>query len=486
MSMEEEEGTVSPLLEENVDHENWEMNEHSSSAAAGGGSSVTFTLVFTALILVCGFYIYGNAMGYSSPAESGILDELSLSLAAYSLFGSILTIGGLIGALSCGKMADLIGRRSALWVSDALCLIGWLAISFSKGAWSLDLGRLLVGIGIGILAYVIPIYVAEITPKNFRGAFTLLIALMMGSGISVTFIIGSVCNWRILALIGTIPCVVQLIGAFFIPESPRWLAKVGREKDLKLALQRLRGKNADISQEAAEIIDYTQDCNQTSEDGIKELFQRKYALAITVGVGLMAILQFGGLNGYTYYFSSILESAGFPSSVGSVVASIVQIVMNICSLFLIDNFGRRPLLLVSTSGCCLGSFTTGLSFLLQSFHLGNEITPILAIAGILVFIGSVSIGLGGIPLIIMAEIFPVNVKGPAGSLVNLFSWAGSWIVAYTFNYLFEWSSAGVFFIYAMIAGLGVIFVAKLVPETKGRALEEIQASLITHYHQESV
>ncbi|KAG8648222.1 hypothetical protein MANES_09G162200v8 [Manihot esculenta] len=465
MSMEEEEGTVSPLLEENVDHENWEMNEHSSSAAAGGGSSVTFTLVFTALILVCGFYIYGNAMGYSSPAESGILDELSLSLAAYSLFGSILTIGGLIGALSCGKMADLIGRRSALWVSDALCLIGWLAISFSKGAWSLDLGRLLVGIGIGILAYVIPIYVAEITPKNFRGAFTLLIALMMGSGISVTFIIGSVCNWRILALIGTIPCVVQLIGAFFIPESPRWLAKVGREKDLKLALQRLRGKNADISQEAAEIIDYTQDCNQTSEDGIKELFQRKYALAITVGVGLMAILQFGGLNGYTYYFSSILESAGFPSSVGSVVASIVQ---------------------VSTSGCCLGSFTTGLSFLLQSFHLGNEITPILAIAGILVFIGSVSIGLGGIPLIIMAEIFPVNVKGPAGSLVNLFSWAGSWIVAYTFNYLFEWSSAGVFFIYAMIAGLGVIFVAKLVPETKGRALEEIQASLITHYHQESV
>ncbi|XP_043815391.1 putative sugar transporter ERD6-like 13 isoform X3 [Manihot esculenta] len=464
MSMEEEEGTVSPLLEENVDHENWEMNEHSSSAAAGGGSSVTFTLVFTALILVCGFYIYGNAMGYSSPAESGILDELSLSLAAYSLFGSILTIGGLIGALSCGKMADLIGRRSALWVSDALCLIGWLAISFSK----------------------IPIYVAEITPKNFRGAFTLLIALMMGSGISVTFIIGSVCNWRILALIGTIPCVVQLIGAFFIPESPRWLAKVGREKDLKLALQRLRGKNADISQEAAEIIDYTQDCNQTSEDGIKELFQRKYALAITVGVGLMAILQFGGLNGYTYYFSSILESAGFPSSVGSVVASIVQIVMNICSLFLIDNFGRRPLLLVSTSGCCLGSFTTGLSFLLQSFHLGNEITPILAIAGILVFIGSVSIGLGGIPLIIMAEIFPVNVKGPAGSLVNLFSWAGSWIVAYTFNYLFEWSSAGVFFIYAMIAGLGVIFVAKLVPETKGRALEEIQASLITHYHQESV
>ncbi|KAF2307132.1 hypothetical protein GH714_025000 [Hevea brasiliensis] len=440
----EEDGTRSPFLEEKVDHKNWEMNEHSSSSSSS--SSITFTLVFSALTIVCGFYIYGNAMGYSSPAESGILDELRLSLAEYSLFGSILTIGGLMGALLCGKMADLIGRKGAIWISDALCLIGWLAITFSKVAWSLDLGRLLVGIGIGILSYVIPIYVAEITPKNFRGAFALLIALMMGSGISVTFIIGSVCNWRILALLGTIPCLIQLLGAFFIPESPRWLAKVGREKELKVALQSLRGKNADISQEAAEIIDYTQNFNQTSEDGIKELFQRKYALAIIVGVGLMAVLQFGGLNGYSYYLSSILESAGFPSSVGSVAASIVQIVMNICSLFLIDKFGRRPLLLVSTSGCCLGSLVTGLSFLLQGYHLGKEITPILALAGILVFIGSVSIGLGGIPWIMVAEIFPVNVKGSAGSLVNLFSWSGSWIVAYTFNYLFEWSSAGVFLI----------------------------------------
>ncbi|XP_057998792.1 putative sugar transporter ERD6-like 13 [Hevea brasiliensis] len=377
-------------------------------------------------------------VGYTSPAEFGILDESGLSLAA--------------------------------------------------SAWSLDLGRLLMGVGIGILAYVLPVYIAEITPKNFGGAFVSLIMVHVTNaeyelcfGISVTYVIGSVCDWRILALLGTIPCLIQLLGllgAFFIPESPRWLAKVGGEKELKVALQSLRGKNADISQEAAEIIDYTQNFNQTSEDGIKELFQRKYALAIIVGVGLMAVLQFGGLNGYSYYLSSILESAGFPSSVGSVAASIVQIVMNICSLFLIDKFGRRPLLLVSTSGCCLGSLVTGLSFLLQGYHLGKEITPILALAGILVFIGSVSIGLGGIPWIMVAEIFPVNVKGSAGSLVNLFSWSGSWIVAYTFNYLFEWSSAGVFLIYAIIADLGVVFVANLVPETKGRALEEIQASLI--------
>ncbi|XP_057998791.1 putative sugar transporter ERD6-like 13 [Hevea brasiliensis] len=438
MGGEEEEAIArSLLLREKlceIDKCNAETSENSSP--------LTFMLLFGTFIIVSGAYINGNAGSGTSPAEFVILNELGLSLAAYSFFGSVLTIGGIVGAASCGKIADLVGRRGAIWVSNALCIGGWVAIALSKSAWSLDLGRLLMGIGIGILAYVLPAYIAEITPKNFMGAFVSLIMLMTGCGISVTYIIGSVCDWRILALLGTIPCRIQLLGAFFISESPRWLAKVGREKELEVAFKLLRGKNADVSHEAAEITDYTQNFNQTSEDGIKELFQRKYALAIIVGVGLMAVLQFGGLNGYSYYLSSILESAGFPSSVGSVAASIVQIVMNICSLFLIDKFGRRPLLLVSTSGCCLGSLVTGLSFLLQGYHLGKEITPILALAGILVFIGSVSIGLGGIPWIMVAEIFPVNVKGSAGSLVNLFSWSGTWIVAYTFNYLFEWSSAG--------------------------------------------
>ncbi|XP_020540305.1 uncharacterized protein LOC105647834 [Jatropha curcas] len=471
-----EEGAMarSLLSEENLD-ENGGVETSSSSS-----SPITFLLVFTTFIIVCGYFIYGCSIGYSSPAESGILDELGISTSAYSVFGSILTAGGLAGALFSGKIADLTGRRGAIWVSNVFCIIGWLAIILSKGAWSLDLGRLSVGIGVGIISYVTPTYIAEITPKNLRGAFASLNTLMMGCGISLMFIIGSICNWRILAVLGAIPCAIQFLGAFFIPESPRWLAKVGRENELEISLQRLRGKNADISLEAAEIIGYTQDFGQIAEDGIKELFQWKYAHAITVGVVLMLLLQFGGQSGYTFYLSSILESAGFPSGVGSAAASIAQIVMNICSLFLIDKYGRRPLLLVSSVGSCLASLVTGLSFLLQDLNLVKEITPVLALIGILVYVASISIGLGGIPWIIMAEIFPVNVKGSAGSLVTLINWSGSWIVAYTFNYLFDWSSAGVFFVYSIISGLGVMFVAKMVPETKGRTLEEIQTSLITH------
>ncbi|XP_065851806.1 sugar transporter ERD6-like 5 isoform X2 [Euphorbia lathyris] len=437
-----------------------------------GSSSLTFRLIFSSLIIVLGSYIAGVAMGFSSPVESQILDDLGLSLAEYSLFGSALTIGQLIGAALCGKIADVIGRRGAIWFSSSFCTLGWVAIGLSKSAWSLDLGRFLMGIAVGVIHYVVSVYVAEIAPKNLRGALVSVNSLMIAVGMSITYIIGSLCHWRTLALISLIPCLIQFIGAFFIPESPRWLAKVGREKELEVALKQLRGKNADVSDERAEIIDFTRNCDRVAEGGIKVLFQRKYAFSIIVGVGLMVPLHLGGFVGYAYYLSLILESAGMSSEVGSVATSIAQILMGICGLVLVDKCGRRPLLLVSCSMLCSGSLLTGLSFLLKGYHLGKEITPVLVV------FSSLALGMGGIPWMIMAEIFPVNIKGSAGSLVSMMSSIESIIVAYTFNFLFEWNSAGVFFIYATVAAFGLIFISKLVPETKGRTLEEIQASLI--------
>ncbi|KAK2632511.1 hypothetical protein EUGRSUZ_L01459 [Eucalyptus grandis] len=279
---------------------------------------ITFVLVLSAFFAVCGSYVFGNAASYSSPAESGIMDGLGLSLAEYSVFGSILTVGGLLGALCSGKIADLIGRRGAMWVTDVSGIIGWCAIFLSESAWSLDLGRLLLGFGVGLASYVVPVYIAEITPKNLRGGFVSLCMLMIACGMSMTYIIGSVLNWRILVCLGIIPCLLQLVGLFLIPESPRWLAKVGREKDMKAALQRLRGKNADISKETSEIKykislqqnGYIETLQQVSEHSIFHIFQRKYAQALTVGLGLMVFQQLGGLSAYGFYMSSILKKAG--------------------------------------------------------------------------------------------------------------------------------------------------------------------------------
>ncbi|KAK4596100.1 hypothetical protein RGQ29_014242 [Quercus rubra] len=422
------------------------VGSNDTSASASG---VTVVLLLSAFVTACSAFTGGFVVGYSAPAESGILADLGLSTA------------------------------ETMWILDIFYIMGWLAIYFAKGAWLLDLGRLSLGFGFGLTCFVAPTYLSEITPKILRGGFTSVTMAMIPFSLTVAYLIGSVVNWRALALIA-IPCLLLLFGLFFIPESPRWLAKIGREMEFEAALQRLRGKNVNTSEEAADIKDYTENIQQISEDKILHLFQQKYAYQLIVGIGLMVLQQFGGLYGFAFYMDEIFELAGVPSIIGFIVVSIPEIPAIALGSILIEKFGRRTLLMISATGECLGCVLTGLSFLLQSLNWWKEATPTLVLSGILVFKASYSLGVGAIPWIIISEIFPINVKGSAGSICNLVNWFCSLLVSYTFNFLVEWSSAGTFFLYASMSGLGVLFTAKLVPETRWRTLEEIQASLITH------
>ncbi|TXG65661.1 hypothetical protein EZV62_006936 [Acer yangbiense] len=448
-----------------------DMSERSSK------SSTTAVVVLSTLVAVCGSFCYGSASGYSSPAESGIMEDLGLSVAAYSVFGSIMTVGGMIGAIFSGRIADIFGRKGAMWLSVIFCTIGWLAIAFTKDSLWLDLGRLSIGFGVAITSYVVPVYIAEIAPKELRGVFTSINQLMATCGFSLFFLIGNVISWRALALIGVIPCLLQLTGLFFIPESPRWLVKIGREKEFENALQRIRGKNSDCSEEATDIRDHLETSQQHSEAGILDLFQRKYANSLIIGVGLMLLQQFGGGTALAYYASSIFVEAGVSSSVGSASVAIIQIPAVVLGVLLMDKAGRRPLLLISAVGACFFYILIGLAFCLKAAHLLKELTPILVLIGFMGASVSNSIGLTGIPWVIMSEIFPINVKASAGSLVTLVHWSCSWIVTYTFNFMMEWSSPGTFFIFAGVHAATVLFIAKMVPETKGKTLEEIQAAL---------
>ncbi|XP_052191708.1 sugar transporter ERD6-like 5 isoform X6 [Diospyros lotus] len=448
-----------------------------AAVTGDGSSSISAVLLLSTSVIAAGSLANGCALGFSSPAQDGIMKELGLSIAEYSVFGSISTIGGMLGAIISGKVADLIGRKHTIFLMQIFCILGWLAIIFAQGAWLLDFGRLSIGFGLGLYAFVTTIYVAEITPKDIRGAFASVNQVLVSGGISLMFLLGNLIHWHILAVIGVIPCVLQIIGSFFIPESPRWLAKIGREKEVETTLRRLRGKNVDISQEAAEIRYFMENLQQLPESSFLDLFQRKYAHSVIVGVGLMLLVQLGGYNGVSFYASSIFEAAGLSSSVGTTAVGIIQIPFSLMGVLLMDKIGRRALLKVTAAGACLGSFLAGLAFLLQDFELGKEFSAMLMLSGMLVYFSSYS-GLGGLPWLIMSEIFPMNIKGSAGSLVTLACWISSWIVTYAFNFLFKWSPAGVFFIFASICGSIVIFSLKLVPETKGRTLEEIQASMV--------
>ncbi|CAI0406073.1 unnamed protein product [Linum tenue] len=391
-------------------------------------------------VAVCGSYVFGCCVGFSSPTQDAIREDLSLSLAEvesiillryvqYSMFGSILTFGAMIGAITSGSLADLMGRKGAMRLSSAFCAAGWIAIYFAQGVVALDIGRLATGYGMGVFSYVVPVFISEIAPKNLRGALATLNQVMICGGASVSFIIGTFLTWRALALTGLIPCGILLIGLFLIPESPRWLAKRGRQKEFEVALQKLRGKDADIVEEAAEI---------------------------KIGVGLMVAQQFGGINGVCFYVSNIFKSAGFSPSVGTITYAILQ---------------------VSGSGLVLACLITGLSFYLKVNELALNYVPAMAVTGILLYIGSFSAGMGAVPWVIMSEIFPINIKGAAGALATLVNWFGAWAVSYTYNFLMSWSSYGTFLVYAAINALAIVFVIKVVPETKGRTLEQIQAAI---------
>ncbi|CAH8261183.1 unnamed protein product [Arabidopsis lyrata] len=373
-----------PLLQKARIQEDIESDKGIGVNDSDGDGPVTLILLFTTFTTLCGTFSYGTAAGFTSPAQTGIMAGLNLSLAEFSFFGAVLTIGGLLGAAMSGKLADIFGRRGALGVSNSFCMAGWLMIAFSQ----------------------VPVYIVEIAPKKVRGTFSAINSLVMCGSVAVTYLLGSIISWQKLALISTVPCVFEFVGLFFIPESPRWLSRNGRVKESEVALQRLRGNNTDITKEAAEIKKYMEYLQEFKEDGFLDLFNPRYSRVITVGIGLLVLQQLGGLSGYTFYLSSIFKKSGFPNNVGVMISSVVQSVTSVLGIVIIDKYGRRSLLTVATVMMCLGSLITGLSFLFQSYGLLEHYTPISTFMGVLIFLTSITIGIGGIPWVMISEMVP--------------------------------------------------------------------------------
>ncbi|CAN8244699.1 unnamed protein product [Cochlearia groenlandica] len=444
--------------------------------------SITLSCCLITLVVATGSFCAGCGVGYSSVAQHGIITDLSLSVAEYSMFGSMLTLGGLIGAIFSGKISDVLGRKRTMLLCEVFCAIGWLCIALAKDALWLDCGRLLLGIGVGIFSYVIPVYIAEIAPKHVRGSFVFANQLMQNCGLSMFFIIGNFISWRILSIVGLIPCSLHVVCLFFIPESPRWLAKSGRDKECRAALQQLRGHDVDISQEANTIRDTMESSKQSGETGIMELFQKRYVFPLIIGVGLMLLQQMSGSSGVIYYASSLFEKGGFPSAIGLSVMATIMIPKAMIGTIIVDKMGRRTLLMASCAGMGLFALLLSVSYSFQSFGVLPELTPIFIFISVLGYVISYALGMGGLPWIIMSEIFPMNVKVSAGTLVTVTNWACSWVITFTFNFLLQWNASGTFLIFSTVSAMSIMFIYFLVPETKGKSLEEIQALLSNNLH----
>ncbi|XP_058106151.1 sugar transporter ERD6-like 6 isoform X1 [Magnolia sinica] len=450
----------------------------SSSQSRNGGVGV-LVLVST-LIVALAQLQFGFTQGYSSPAQESIIADLHLSLSQFSIFGSLSNIGAMLGALASGQISEYFGRKRSLMIASIPNIIGWLTISFSEGPSLLFIGRLLEGFGVGVISYTVPVYVAEIAPKDLRGSLGSAMQLSVTIGIMLVYLLGIFFRWRILALLGIFPCAILIPGLFFIPESPRWLAKIGRMEDFEASLKALRGLNVDISLEADEIKDFVA-MTRTRTTEFSDIKQRRYLFPLLVGIGLLILQQLGGINGIIFYTSNIFKAAGILSSnVATFGVGAIQVVVTVITTYLVDKAGRRLLLIVSSSGMTLSLLFVAVAFYLEDFISEDarvhSLLSLVSLVGIPAFIVSYSLGMGALPWVIMSETLPMNMKGLVGSTATFVNWFTSWVITMTADLLLNWSSGGVFTLYTAMNAFAILFVILWVPETKGRTLEEIQST----------
>ena len=436
---------------------------------------MTRFVILAALVAAIGGSLFGYDTGVISGAILFVQPEFGLGTTQEELVISAALVGATIGAIASGRLTDRVGRRAVLLGAAASFAFGGLASAFASGAAMLIVARVIVGAAIGVASYAVPLYISELAPPRWRGWLVSLNQLALTVGILLAYVVdygfASSGAWRWMLGLAVVPAVLLGVGVAFLPETPRWLILHGKVRQGRSVLQRARGAE-NIASELNDI----QTLTQIPATRWSHLLAPSVRGALIAGVGLAIIQQVTGINTVIYYAPTILQSAGIPSASGAILATagigLVNVIMTIVAMVLIDRVGRRPLLLASLAGMAIALAVLGYGFLASTSNSG---LAGLSVVCLMVFVGAFAVGLGPIFWLLIAEIYPLRVRGLAMSLATTANWGSNLIVSLTFLTLLQaLGPATTFWLYGLVAILAWYFAFRMVPETRGRTLEEIE------------
>jgi len=443
--------------------------------------SLTFALFATGVTAIGGF-LFGYDTAVINGANTYLKGHFLLTPVQEGTAGASAILGCIPGAMCAGFLSDRFGRKKLLFLCAMLYAVSGVLSAVPRTFSEFLVARFLSGLGIGASSMVCPVYIAEISPEKWRGRLCSLFQLGIVTGIFLSLFINKLIQglgddawnastgWRWMMAMEAVPAVLFVVLLFPVPESPRWLANHGRASDARNVLARIGG-----DRHAERELLAIQTAMREEEGRFSELFTTHYFKPLLIAMVLMACSQFCGINAIIYYSTKIFESAGALKNAAftsTVWVGLVNLLFTFVAIALVDRAGRRPLLLIGTAVQVVALGLVGWMFRAQL----NGLPLLLCIIG---FIAAFAMSMGPISWILSSEIFPNKVRGRAMSIATFVIWSSCYVVAQTFPMLNDSKAIGpvlTFWIYGAVSLFTFAFVFFVIPETKGRTLEEIERS----------
>ena len=425
----------------------------------------------------------GILFGYDTGVVGGVLPNISKDFGLDSPFlkglvVAILLAGAAVGAIVAGRVADQLGRRRTILLTSVVFVVGLLMCSLAPTLWVFWISRFVIGLGVGSTSFVVPLYIGEIAPPERRGGLVSLNQLSVTIGILVSELVAYGLSghgdWRVSVGLALLPAVVLGLGIVREPESPAWLVRQGREDDAREVLRTLRDEQDAIEEEIASVKDVAR---EESKGSIGDLVDRRLRPALILGVTLAVIQQITGINTVIYFAPTVLQEAGLGSSaslLALVIVGVTNVVMTVLAVRYLDRVGRRPLLIWGMVGMIIGIGALAATFAIGLTGSG----AVFATIALAFYVGSFAISLGPIVWLLIAEIFPLRVRGQAASIATMANWLANLAVAVSYLSIISWiGRTGTFALYGVVTVLSLVYVIAKVPETKGMTLAKIEESI---------